>query len=392
MTYDVLVVGAGPVGTTYARYMAEKGFKVGIIEKKSRVGVPLQCAGLLGKQIKEVNILPQELIINPFYGAYLHSPSDHVLKVAKDKPEAYVVDRVGYDQFLAEKSVDAGSELFLKHQVKDINTKNGQIYTKNGTERFTAKIIVGADGYNSVIAKKISNRQPLDNLQAAQFLVDFTQDIFDPNYVHLQAYASTSPGFIWMIPLTNHQARVGIFGNYDYHDLNKILKSYLNSNPELNGFNVLKKYQGKIPVYNSKKRLIKDNILLLGDAASQVKPTTGGGLIMGFKCAQIASDITEKALENDDIKLIQEYESICRKNFKSELKTQLLVQKIFKSLTDDDLDYMFMKLKEDGAEELISEYGEMDDQSPLVKEMFKKGILFKVVPKILLRGISALLK
>ena len=69
-----------------------------------------------------------------------------------------------------------------------------------------------------------------------------------------------------------------------------------------------------------------------------------------------------------------------------------MVQKIFKSLSDDDLDFMFLKLKETGAEEIISQYGEMDDQSPLVKELFKRGILFKILPKILSRGISALWK
>jgi geranylgeranyl reductase family protein len=391
--YDVLIVGAGPVGTTYARYMAEKGFKVGIIEKKTRVGVPLQCAGLLGKQIKEVNLLPPEIIINPFYGAYLYSPSNHILKVSKNKPEAFVVDRVGYDQYLAEKAVEAGAELYLKNNVRDIDVKSGQIEIKNGLNNFKGKVIVGADGHNSVIASKITAQLQLNNsLHAAQFLVDFPRDLFDTNYVHLQAYASTAPGFIWMIPLTNTQARVGIFGSYNYHTLNEILKTYMDSKLKFNGYKIVKKYQGKIPVYNSKKEIVKNNILLLGDAASQVKPTTGGGLIMGFKCAQIAAETTEKALENDDVNLLKEYETIYRKNFKSELKTQLMVQKIFKSLSDDDLDHMFIKLKEEGAEDVISDHGEMDDQSPLVKLMFKRGILFKILPKILARGVSSLWK
>jgi geranylgeranyl reductase family protein len=351
----------------------------------------LQCAGLLGKQIKEVNLLPRELIINPFYGAYLYSPTNHILKVAKEEPEAFVVDRVGYDQFLADKAVDSGAELYLKHRLKDLNTKNGQIYLKNG-EDFTAKIIVGADGNNSVISRKISKSYLGDSLQAAQLLVDFQKDIFNTRFVHLHAYASISPGFIWMIPLSESTARVGLFGDYDYQVMVKILKDYLDGNSDYNGYKILKKYHGMIPVYNPKKKILENNVILLGDAASQVKPTTGGGLIMGFKCAQIAADVAERALINDDIKILKDYESLYHKNFKNELKSQLMVQKIFKSLSDDDLDFMFLKLKEEGAEDLISRYGEMDDQSPLIKEMFKRGLLFKILPIILARTITGFWK
>lgn len=392
MMHDILVVGAGPVGTTFARYMAEKGFNVGIIEKKTQIGVPLQCAGLLGKQIKEVNLLPKELIINPFHGAYLYSPSGHTLKVSKKEPEAYVVDRVGYDQFLADKATDAGVEIYLKHQLTDLNTKTGQVSLKND-KNLSAKIIVGADGNNSLVSRKLSENLALENsLQAAQLLVDFQKNLFDPHLVHLHTYASISPGFIWLIPLSESTARVGMFGEFDYQTMVQILNNYLDGNSDYDGYNILKKYQGKIPVYNSRKKIVKNNILLLGDAASQVKPTTGGGLIMGFKCAQIAADVAEKALINDDIKILKDYESLCSKNFKNELKIQLMVQKIFKSLSDDDLDFMFSKLKEEGAEDLISRYGEMDDQSPLVKEMFKRGILFKILPKILTRTLSLLWK
>jgi digeranylgeranylglycerophospholipid reductase len=393
MTYDVLIVGAGPVGTTFARYMAEKGFEVGIIEKKTRIGVPLQCAGLLGKQIKEVNILPDELIINPFYGAYLHSPSNHVLKVAKDKPEAYVIDRVAYDQFLAERAVDAGAELFLKQNVRDLDPKNTGVLLTNGKKDYSGRIMVGADGSDSIVSRKLSRGSSDEKqLQAAQLLVDFGRDLFDMDCVHLHAYSTISPGFIWVIPLTTSTARVGLFGNFDYHTLNDMLKRFLDSDQDFEGYRVIKKYTGRIPVYNNKKKIVKDNVLLLGDAASQVKPTTGGGLIIGFKCAQIAANAAEKALEKDDMGILREYNANYGKNFKNELKTQLMVQKIFSSLSDDDLDFMFRKLKEEGAEDIISKYGEMDDQSSLVKELFKRGILFKILPKILTRGLSVLWK
>lgn len=81
--YDIAVVGAGPVGSTFARYMAEEGFKVGLMERKRKIGVPLQCAGLVGKKIKKLNVLPDEFVLNKVCGAHLHSPSGEVLSVAK---------------------------------------------------------------------------------------------------------------------------------------------------------------------------------------------------------------------------------------------------------------------------------------------------------------------
>lgn len=178
INYDVLIVGAGPVGTTFARYMALNGFKVGVLEKKKEVGVPLQCAGLLGKQIKKVNPLPNELIINQVYGAYIHSPSNHELKISKKEPQAYVLDRVGYDKFLAQLAVDAGAELFLNHRVKDVDIKKGQVYMGNGKEEMSAKVIIGADGYNSLISEKIFNEsnKTQKQVQAAQFLVNFKKN------------------------------------------------------------------------------------------------------------------------------------------------------------------------------------------------------------------------
>ncbi|MGO9387752.1 MAG: geranylgeranyl reductase family protein [Methanobacterium sp.] len=394
INYDVLIVGAGPVGTTFARYMALNGFKVGVLEKKKEVGVPLQCAGLLGKQIKKVNPLPNELIINQVYGAYIHSPSNHELKISKKEPQAYVLDRVGYDKFLAQLAVDAGAELFLNHRVKDVDIKKGQVYMGNGKEEMSAKVIIGADGYNSLISEKIFNEsnKTQKQVQAAQFLVNFKKKLFDTNYVHLHLNAALSPGFIWTIPLTESTARIGLFGNKDYHQLNNILKDFLNHNTKYGEYSILKKYYGIIPVYNSKKKLVKNNSLLLGDAAAQVKPTTGGGLIMGFKCAKIAADITTKALKNDDMRILTDYESEYQNKFKKELNMQLRVQNIFKTLSDNDLDYMLNKLKDKGAEKIISEYGDIDSQSPLIKELLKTDLLFTILPKILSRRISSLWK
>ncbi len=113
---------------------------------------------------------------------------------------------------------------------------------------------------------------------------------------------------------------------------------------------------------------------------------------MGFTSAEIASKVTKKALEAEDIATLENYPKSYHDKFKKELKVQLMVHKVFKSLSNSDLDYMFRKLKEEGAEDIISSYGDMDTQSPLVKEMLKQGIIFSILPKMLSRGISSLWK
>lgn len=385
------VVGGGPVGSTFARQMAEKGFEVAILEKKKEIGVPLQCAGLLGKKIKKVNILPDEFIINPVHGAFLHSPENTVLSVSKEKPEAYVLDRVGYDKFLADLATDSGVDIFLNHRVEKVDSVSGVINLKNNPNaKISADVVVGADGHSSIVSGAFN--PPAKSFQAAQYLIDVGEKRFQKDYVHLYVDSRVSPGFLWVIPLSETTARVGLFADTSYQQLNVILKELITKRSELKGATILKKYYGVIPKHDPQKQLVKDRVLLLGDAASQVKPTTGGGLIMGFVCAEIASRAASKALENENMELLMNYSKDYREQFKKELKVQLMVHKIFKSLSDSDLEYMFGKLKQEGAEDIISHYGDMDSQSPLIKEMFKRGIIFSILPKMLSWRISSLWK
>jgi digeranylgeranylglycerophospholipid reductase len=113
---------------------------------------------------------------------------------------------------------------------------------------------------------------------------------------------------------------------------------------------------------------------------------------MGFRCAKIAAGAVSNALHSQDIQLLGNYGKEYMKKYKSELRMQLEVQKIFESMTNEDLDKMFLKLKEGGAEAMISKYGDMDTQSPLIKEMLKSGLLFSILPGMLSRRISNLWK
>lgn len=384
--YDVAVVGAGPVGSTFARYAAEKGLRVAIFEKKKEVGVPLQCAGLLGKKIKDVNILPDEFIINEIYGACAYSPSGTMISMRKKEPFAYVLDRIAYDKFLAQLAVDKGAELFLNHRITRIDTKNGIIYLKD--KEISAEVIVGADGPLSEVSKEFNNN--FKSVHASQYLIDTGENSFDDDYFQAYFNSEMSPGFLWVIPLSKSTARVGLFADSNYQNLSGILNKFLETNEKLKNAQILKKYHGIIPVYDPKKDVVKNRAILIGDAASQVKPTTGGGLVIGFVCAKIAAEVVYEAIKSKNVDILKDYGKQYKKMYNTELKMQLKVQKTYKSLDNDDLDSVILKLKEKEIGKIVSECGDLDSQSPLMKELLKSGLIFSVLPKLLSRTIFGL--
>ncbi len=385
--YDIAVVGAGPVGSTFARYVAEKGLNVAIFEKKKEVGVPLQCAGLLGTKIKEVNKLPEEVILNKIYGACLYSPSNTRISMRrKERPLAYVLDRIAYDKFLAKEAVKSGAKLFLNHNITKLDIKEGEIY--HGDKKTTAEVIVGADGHSSIVSKEFNNNSNAVN--AAQYLIDTGKNSFDDDYFKVNVNSEISPGFLWTIPLSKSTARVGLFADYDYKNLTEILNKFIENDEKLKDASVLKKYHGKIPLFEPKKNTVKNRAILIGDSASQVKPTTGGGLIIGFICAKIAADVVFEAIESNNIDILKNYHKKYRKMYKNELTMQLKVQKTYKSLSNDDLDSVILKMKEKEIGKIVSEYGDLDSQSKVMKEIIKSGLLFSVLPKLLSRSIFGL--
>lgn len=384
MDYDVIVIGAGPVGSTFARDIAKKGFKVAILEKKKEIGKPLQCAGIVGTSINNVNKLPKNVIINEVEGANIYSPDLNRLYVTKNETQAYVIDRVGYDEYLSKEAINFGVDILFKHKVINVDSKRGIVNFKNlgNIGELSAKIIVGADGPNSVVSKCINS--PLEHMKGVQYLIKLNE-IVDIKNVNLYFNECLSPGFKWAIPLDNHHMRFGVVGDYDYKTLTNQLDTLLKIKNRDNPI-ILEKYYGKIPLFDSSKKIHENRVLLLGDAAAQTKPTTGGGLVLAFKSSKFAVDVVEQNLKqsNDNINL-KKYYDLCKKNFFNELKIQKMVSNVFSSLTDADLENMFTKLKEKNVENIISDVGDIDSQSILVKKLFKSGIVSDILPTLLYR-------
>ena len=402
--YDVTIIGAGPIGSTLAYELAKEDIKVCLIDKKKVIGLPLQCAGIINKRVLDVNQFPDELILNKAKGAVLHS-KNHSLSVSKEEDQALIIDRVELDQYLYNRAIENGVDSYLSSKVVNIDDVEGKVSFQNESveKSIRSKIIVGADGPISLVSSAIGN--DFDYYCASQYLVRIEEDNNMMSFVDLYAYGDLFPGFIWQIPVSKNTFRIGLFSNYDYKRQNEILDDFLENDFNYEDYEIIEKYKGKIPIYSKENKLFKNRALIIGDAASQIKPTTGGGLLIGFEAVGMAKKAIVKALisedfnslnfekeTHDDKEILQDclksYQEDFEERFIKEFSYQFKVQKTLCTLSDDDLDYFFEKLKEKEADKLISEYGDMDNQSILVKEFLKRGLVLTLLPAIHKRELA----
>ncbi|SDA62943.1 geranylgeranyl reductase family protein [Methanobrevibacter millerae] len=381
--YDAVIVGAGPVGSTIAFYLTQNDLNVVMLEKKTRIGYPLQCAGILSKHIFEYNELPEEIILNTVNGAFLHS-KNNILNVRKDENAAYIIDRIAYDQFLLNRAIQNGVELINK-KVVDVDVEKGIAYFSD-KQSITSRVIIGCDGYKSIVSKSMGNKQK--NFNASQMLVEINDKNLNnftksngktDDYVGVYLSEDTLPGFIWVIPLQDNKYRVGLFSEDSHIKQGTIITNFLNENFE---YEIIEKYKGFIPVFNKENHLVKNRAILIGDSASQIKPTSGGGLIMAFDSCKIAGGYITDAIKKDNIQLLKGYQKEFNKRYSKEFNYQFKVQNVLNSMDDDDLDYFFEILKENDYEKIISEYGDMDNQSEIIKEFLKRGLAFKFISNV----------
>jgi flavin-dependent dehydrogenase len=232
-----------------------------------------------------------------------------------------------------------------------------------------------------------------DNFQASQMLVKISDENINTfrdsrknagDFVDTYLLNDILPGFLWIIPLADGQYRVGLFSNQTHKEQNEFIINFLNENFE---YEIVEKYKGFIPIFNEKNKIVQNRLLLIGDAAGQLKPTSGGGLLIAFDACRMACGYVAQAIAQDDMDILMGYQKEFQKEYLREFHYQFKVQSTLEMLSDEDLDYLFLKLKENDGEHLISEYGDMDTQSKLVKEFIKRGLIFKIIPSFLFKKV-----
>lgn len=265
----IAVVGAGPAGCHYA---SKVDADVTIFEEHKRVGYPVACTGIVTNSIYRNVTLPKSLEVSRVHTFRLVSPHGKSVDVHLDK-ENIVMDRAKFDQWLMEKSLDNGAKLLTGHKFlgykdcsKKSHKKEDKTIIKTSRGNFTTEMIIGADGPQSSVAKAsglYGRRQFLSGLQAR------ARYHGEPGVTEVHLGKGE---FAWVVPEDEHIARIGVIGT-------NVARAYKTL---LRGSKIVEDQSGIVPLYNPKQRLRKKNVFLIGDAATQVKATTYGGIIYGL--------------------------------------------------------------------------------------------------------------
>lgn len=392
LEYDTVVVGAGPIGGYIAGKIAEKSYKVIIFEKNKQIGKPVNCAGLVSPRVFDLLDIEKEKVIqNTLLGANIHSPSGDILTIGGNKVHAYAIDRTKFDNEIINKSKEKGAEILLDNNVLSAQKIENHIEISSSKNiEVKTKLVIGADGPYSKIRDRFILPEPKELLRGIG--AEITNTNLNPDFVEIFVGEKIAPGFFaWIIPTNRNgtNARIGLCISQNTRDSPKFyFQNFLknkNSIQFLDKIKIIKYIGGVIPL-GFLKKTYNSNVLVAGDAAAQVKPTSGGGIYTGLLSANYCSRVAIDALEKNNFssQFLKKYHKMWYSDIGRELFLGMKFRTIFKNLTDKQIDKYIKKFKNPKITEIISEFGDIDYPSKLVAPLLKKTpTLIRLIPSII---------
>jgi geranylgeranyl reductase family protein len=310
--FDFVVVGAGPPGARFARRAAAAGRDVVVFEAGT-VGEPLACSGHVSTDLWEYTAADARdaLLQNEIYGARFHvrGPGSEDYPFYKDAVVSNVIDRVGLDRHLADLAREAGADVREQHAVTGVEEHEDGVQvtvsTPDGVETVEARMVAGCDGPRSRVRRELGLPEP-DDLLHGVLGFDETADGGDFVDVHL-----TVPGFFaWRIPRGEAGVEYGLaapLGDDVRARFDRLVADY--------GADVTRRCSGAIPI-GPPPTVTTRRGFLIGDAAGQTKPFTGGGILYGMTSADHAA----RTIDSDDPATLADYEAAWRDDLGTEIR------------------------------------------------------------------------
>ena len=346
--HDVIVVGAGPAGNNVAYRLASLGYGVTVVDWRTRIGDKL-CTGIVGRECIQRYPVDKSLIFRDAKLARVIAPGGEALDFVRQDVQAQVVDRVGYVASFADMARRAGATYLLGHRVTDVSYQGEyvSIHLVNEMERRTlrARALVLASGFGSELTGQLG----LGRL--GDFVTGFQAEVLATHIDQIQVYFGhdISPGFFaWLVPTSGSKALVGLLARQ-------------HGQVHLDNFMLKLREEGKITAVTkgpsrwgiplkSLRRTFGERVVVVGDAAGQVKPTTGGGIYYALLASEIAADTLHQAFCRNDLSASQlsSYEKEWKALLSRELTIGYHARRLFEVLKDSQIDLLMRTIARNG--------------------------------------------
>jgi digeranylgeranylglycerophospholipid reductase len=350
---DIVIVGGGPAGLYAGLRLSRLGWSVALFEEHRDIGEPVHCTGVLAREAFEVFGLPADAVLNELKTVRFYAPSGETGEHATPPGEAVVIDRSVFDRQLAAEAERAGVRMH-RARVTALEVERDGVRVTAGDAVARARACVLACGANYVLQRRLGLGLPRMLLQSAQ--AEIPADRLGAVEVHFGADVAPG-GFAWAVPvqrLDRTCVRVGVMCD---SDAGRHFRRMFDAVAPRWGARLTDSCvpRQKVLPLAPIKRTYADRVLVLGDAAGLVKPTTGGGIYYSLLSGDLAAETLAEALSRDtlDENALAAYESAWRKRLGPELRWQLILRRIAQRLSDSDIDQLFDLARTDGIMPLV---------------------------------------
>jgi len=379
--YDVIIIGAGPSGLNAAKILAKKNLNVLVLEKKNKIEENIVCTGIVGREVFEEFDISRESILKEINKIKLVSPNLNSIVYRHNHSFAYIVDRKKFDRNLSQEAQSQGVKIEIRNEVVDIIVHKNRIevLTKikgKNHKKYFAHVGIIATGLNYKLHRKLKLGYPKDFLHGVQTEIK----IDNIDYTHIFVGRNIAPGaFAWLVPVGNNKVRLGLITEKDPMPCFDNLLEKIYSNKIININKSLVQY--KAIAQGLVSQTFGERILAVGEAAGQVKTSTGGGIYYGMLCSKIASRVLIERFKEKKFskEALAEYERLWKKVLQKEILIGYYARKIFSRLNDSQIERIFRIAKTDGVFPMIREKGNFDWHSELILMLIKRLPLLRYI-------------
>jgi geranylgeranyl reductase family protein len=370
---DVFVIGGGPGGLYAAQQLSKNGFDVAVIEEHSEIGRPVHCTGIMGKDSFSEYDLPRSAILNDLRTVRFYSPSGQTFSYTHDRIEAVVVDRSVFDEALGRDAKAAGATMIHETRATSIQNDSSHVRIKlRSGEELKARACVLACGANYTVQRTLGLGTPSFFLSSAQAELPAGPE----GDVEMHFSSQTAPkGFAWVVPVrrgTRNYVRVGLMCEAQVEERFRSFVLSVAPRWDIPGGLDLKPVRKILPLAPI-SRTFADRLLIVGDAAGLVKPTTGGGIYYSIVSGAIAANVLADSLKSDrlDAGSLSIYATRWQQRLGSELKAQMVFRHHAQSLADSDIEDIFDLVRTDGVLPLVRKSAKFNQHRKLIWDLLR---------------------